>query len=145
MGLIPAIATTVSGTVEQIEPIVRRALAAEGFGVLTEIDVAAVLKEKIGVDRAPMRILGACNPKLAHQALVEDPSAALLLPCNVVLEVLEGRNGSLVHVAIVDPRSLLPGDAHAALTHEAAGRLQAVVNAVAAEARSLNTGLNAGS
>jgi uncharacterized protein (DUF302 family) len=139
MGLIPSIAVTVSGTVDQIEPIVRRALAAEGFGVLTEIDIAAVLKEKLGVERAPMRILGACNPTLAHQALLADSAAALMLPCNVVLEVIDDRGGPLVHVAIVDPRALLPGEAHAALTGEAAGRLQAVVNAVETEVRSLDT------
>ena len=86
------------------EPIVRRALSEVGFGILTEIDVAATLKNKLGVERPALRILGACNPNLAHQALQVDPSLALLLPCNVVIEKT-GNNRS--RVAVIEPRDIL--------------------------------------
>jgi uncharacterized protein (DUF302 family) len=88
----------------EAERAVREVLSEEGFGILTEIDVAATLEAKLGVHRSPLKILGACNPELAHRALDVDPALALLLPCNVVLEGLsEGRT----RVTIVDPRALL--------------------------------------
>ena len=110
---------TVELPIERAEVVVREALASQGFGILTEIDVAATFKAKLGVERPPLKILGACNPHFAYRALELDPSVALMLPCNVVLV----GDGERTHVSIADPRALMPGDALALLADEAAGRL----------------------
>ena len=93
-----------SGSIDANRPRVAELLKEEGFGILTEIDVAATLREKLGVDVEPYLILGACNPPLAYKALQAEPEIGLLLPCNVI--VYETEQGHSV-VSAVDPDSML--------------------------------------
>jgi len=88
---------------EDVEQRVTAALADEGFGILTRIDVQATLKSKIDVDRDPYVILGACNPVLANQAINADEDLGALLPCNVVLRNV----GDSVAVRVMDPKAVL--------------------------------------
>jgi uncharacterized protein (DUF302 family) len=115
-----AFETTVPLSLTDADRAVRDALASEGFGVLTEIDVAATLKAKLGVVRPPLVILGACNPAFANRALELDPSAALVLPCNVTLEPAAGGT----RVRVIDPRGLMDNPGLAPLAEDAAGKLR---------------------
>lgn len=108
------------------ERAVRSALAEQGFGVLTEIDLAATLRAKLGVERRPMKILGACNPEFANRALDVNADVSLLLPCNVVLSETDAGT----RVAAVDPRQLLDDASFLALAQETAERLMAALSAV---------------
>ena len=94
-------AKSVAGDFVDVVAATRRALAAEGFGVISEIDVQATLKTKLGVDFRPYLILGACNPAMAHQALLLEDKVGTMLPCNVVVQLLP--NGQDVEVAAVNP------------------------------------------
>jgi uncharacterized protein (DUF302 family) len=96
--------TVYDGSIEAAESAITSALMEKGFGILTRIDVAATLKKKIDVDRAPYVILGACNPKLANQALNLEAELGLLLPCNVI--VYQNEAAETV-VSIIDPKAMV--------------------------------------
>jgi uncharacterized protein (DUF302 family) len=98
-----AFGKTVNMSYEKAIEAVTQALAKEGFGVLTEIDVAATLKKKLGIERAPYKILGACNPQFAAKALDAEPQIGALLPCNVVVRV----DGGKTIVEFMDPDAVL--------------------------------------
>lgn len=109
---------------------VTEALKTEGFGVLTDIDVQATLKKKLGADMPPYRILGACNPPLAQRAITAEPSIGLLLPCNVV--VRQEETGAVI-VEIMDPNAVLdlvdkPGITE--LAYEVREKLERVLKAI---------------
>jgi uncharacterized protein (DUF302 family) len=108
----------------------RAALATQGFGVLTEIDVRATLKQKLDVDRRPYLILGACNPPLAHRALEAEPPVGLFLPCNVT--VFEGDDGK-VYVQAIRPAAmfaLIDNPAMEAIAAEVDDRLGRVMASI---------------
>lgn len=123
---------TVELSMADAEEAIRKALADVGFGVLTEIDVAETLKAKLGVDRPAYRILGACNPTLANDALNHDEQIGLLLPCNVTLS----DNGSTTTISAADPIVLLaPANEDGALDELAStarAMLEAALEAVTA-------------
>lgn len=105
------ISTTLSSSYDDTLAAVRAALAEQGFGVLTEIDMKATLKAKLDVDIPPQVILGACRPPLAHAAIQADPSIAALLPCNVVVRT----EGDSTIVEAVDPDAMMSLADHPAL------------------------------
>ncbi len=115
---------------EDVVEQVRTVLAGHGFGVLSDIDVAATLRLKLGKEQAPYRILGACNPAFASRGLDLEPALGVLLPCNVVVrEVPQG-----VEIDIQDPTSIVRETGNEELA-ELAGEVQAALAAVAGELR----------
>ena len=120
-------ATKITGSFDEVVQKVTESLKKQGFGVLTEIDVKATLKAKLDVDKRPYKILGACNPVLANQALEADADIGLLLPCNVV--VREEADGSIT-VSFMDPEAVLALVDHEhidKLAGEVRGKLQSVM------------------
>ena len=118
--------TTLSMT--EAEAAVRSSLAEQAFGVLTEIDVAANLRAALGIERRPLKILGACNPNFANEALDLDGDVSLLMPCNVVLTTTDAGT----RITAVDPRALISEPEFATLTQDAADRLRAALAAIPA-------------
>ena len=124
------IARTVAGGFDKTVERVVDALKQEGFGVLTEIDVSNTMKQKLGVDFRKYRILGACNPSLAHKALTADDKVGVMLPCNVIVQELKPGQ---VEVAAIDPMAAMARVGNAALegiAREVAEKLNRAVQAV---------------
>jgi uncharacterized protein (DUF302 family) len=116
---------------EEVEARVRKELQQEGFGVLTEIDVQATLKKKLREDVRPYKILGACNPTFAHQALLAEDKIGAMLPCNVILQAKDGQT----EVAAVDPVASMQAvrnDTLRSIAEQVRERLRQVVDRVAA-------------
>lgn len=127
---MPSMKRTVAGSFDEVRGKVVEALATEGFGVLTEINVRDTLKKKLEVDFRPYTILGACNPTLAHRALQNDLDIGVLLPCNVT--VYEGDGGETV-VSMVDPVRAIGafgGDDLQALAQDVQVRLRRVLESL---------------
>jgi len=109
-------------TIDDAEMRIRSALAEQGFGVLTEIDVSATMKQKIDVDMDGYRILGACNPHMAHQAIGLEPRIGAMLPCNVILRQVEGGT----EASAIDPVASMAAIDNDAL-HQVAGKVRAML------------------
>ena len=122
---------TVPIAYEQAVERTRAALAAEGFGILAEMDIAATLKKKLDVDFRPYVILGACNPPLAHQALTAEPDIGLLLPCNVIVRADDVPGRSVI--AAMDPveaLALTGNDGIRPIAEDVKARLRRVLEAI---------------
>jgi uncharacterized protein (DUF302 family) len=129
-----AFGKTVNMSYEKAIEAVTQALAKEGFGVLTEIDVQATLKKKLNLERPPYKILGACNPQFAAKALEAEPQIGALLPCNVV--VRRGKDAGSTTVEAIDPQTMVQLSGTAAVQEvadDAGTRLRAALAALGGE------------
>ncbi len=104
---------------DEVDARIRKALADKGFGILTEIDVKTTMKKKLDIEMAPYRILGACNPNMAHQAIGMEPRVGAMLPCNVILREVDGG----VEVSAIDPVASMQAIENPAL-HDVAGQVR---------------------
>lgn len=116
-----------SNDFEDVDARTRAALTEHGFGVLTEIDVKATMKKKLDVEMKPYRILGACNPTMAHQAIGMEPRIGAMLPCNVILREVEGG----IEVSAVDPVASMQAIDNKDL-HDVAGQVREMLSDVVA-------------
>lgn len=124
------IAKTVSGNFSAVVDRVTESLKAEGFGVLTDIDVKATMKKKLDRDFRDYRILGACNPPLAHQALTADDKIGTMLPCNVIVQDI---GGGQIEVAAIDPAismAQVENPTLKAIAESVTGKLRRVIAAI---------------
>jgi len=132
-----ALSTTLHTSFDDAVARTRKALAEQGFGVLTEIDVKATLKTKLGEDIEDYLILGACNPPLAHRAIEVDRQIGLLLPCNVVVRS-DPDHADLIQVEAMKPQLLVDVTGEPALNpiaEEVTGKLQAAIDALGVSVR----------
>ena len=124
------IARSVNGEFSAIVERVIASLSAEGFGVLTDIDVKATMKKKLGIDFQNYRILGACNPPLAHQALTADDKIGTMLPCNVIVQDF---GGGMIEVAAINPAvsmEYIGNPKLKTIAETVAGKLERVIAAI---------------
>lgn len=124
-------AKTITGDFDNAVKATRQALAAEGFGVISEVDVQAIMKAKLGADVRPYLILGACNPAFARQALLLEDKVGTMLPCNVVVQELPDQRG--VEIAAVDPLASMSAIDNADLhrvAEQVSQKLQAVISSL---------------
>jgi uncharacterized protein (DUF302 family) len=112
------------------EELVTAALKSEGFGVLTEIDIQATLKKKLDIDFRPYKILGACNPQLAHRALTAAPDVGLLLPCNVTLTQVDENHVQVAAIAPLAMMSVMCNPELEIIAQEAHDRLERVISSL---------------
>ncbi len=132
-----ALSTTLHTAFDDAVARTREALAEQGFGVLTEIDVKATLKSKLGEDIEDYLILGACNPPLAHRAIDVDRQIGLLLPCNVVVRS-DPDHADVIRVEAMNPQLLVDVTGEPALSpiaEEVTGKLQAAIDALGVSVR----------
>ena len=118
---------TIKGTFEEVIDKVTQGLKDEGFGILTEIDVTATLKEKLDIDYKKYRILGACNPPYAHKALEAEDKIGTMLPCNVIVQEIEEGN---IEVAAVNPMASMQAVENKKLNkvaEEITGKLEQII------------------
>lgn len=126
----PILQVRIQQPIAEAEPIVRAALQQQGFGILTEVDVAATLRQKLGVETPPHKLLGACNPGIAHAALQADPNIGAFLPCGVAIR--QGSTPGETIVTIQNPAIIAESFDAPGLEGPAADAMERLTNAIQA-------------